>query len=514
MCVLLLFQQVGTVVYAWAAENGGHSIVDGTPEQSAGNDTPVVSDQPVSDGVPGSSTKTDSEPTEPTVPTDPSESTDSTDPADLPEYPGGAADQEVMSIMRDEAAKLMYAQVFNYKYSDTNSLGAVYVANTCPLQSSQPKGSKFNPYTSLSEAYQYIPTYGGIIILEDDYTSDGTTYSGYIAAADATLISSGWPNIEKPALIYAETNSNGLYIGKNWVFHANVGFYNLTLTVDCEKPDIYANGNTAVFGGEGMNNIAVVLANKNYCNPIIFGGAVENETVAATNLIVNGGSWDRIYGGGAPGSIVKGTATTTVNGLIDNEPSKSSVSLKNKRGAEFQVNDVHIFGGAATLAGSDVKGSVGSIILNVKNYTTTNNNDRWIIHATSGIVDGNVICNIDNCTLRAMGRGRGKGYKDMTFNIKGCTIGNLTMIKNTDYGAGFGADSDLIINCTDSSLDKFTKYESELNAAGYYINASYYFENCSISSEFSCNHQFPEKADIKNIRCTLKNVTFGSKVKL
>ncbi len=157
-------------------------------------------------------------------------------------------------------------------------------------------GTNASPYATLDKALTMV-TDGGTITLKNTITV------GSWAAHNKTVtITGGGLNVSGMAEF--TINDNVTFTSVSWTVDAPV--YSSTTKKD-ESTRIYANGHTMTFGtGISWSN-----------NVDLYGGAVENQTVASTNLTVLSGTYEAIYGGGYH-STVSGNTNLTVGGTVNN----------------------------------------------------------------------------------------------------------------------------------------------------------------------------------------------------
>lgn len=409
-----------------------------------------------------------------------------------------------LEVLETESAFIsMYEKIFGQTYSrDITKI--IYVAGTAPQESSSNVGTKENPYTNIQTAYENA-TGNTVLYLEGAYTSGGVTYEGY---GNDSSLQGGWLNGNKSILIAADAGIS-IPMYATWSFGANVGFYRVGISLQYEtntNKEIYCNGYTTVFGGEGMNHIAVTRTGNQYY-PTLFGGS-QNSVVQNTDLTVNGGTFDRIYGGGSFGSEVVSTANLTVNGLVNGDTNQCSVKIEKDNGLNTLYMDnkgESIVGGGAT----DITGNFGSVEntnVQIKNLHQNGKTGYYIIPNGGSVKNSNIT--IQNSKIQNLRRGYGAIYNTISYQVNCSEVSELNL-SQLYQGMGLEKNATITVECNESIVSYFQARQG--SASGSIeegkkgITQNFRFSQCMLTTMYlSGNYNGTGKSDT----CELNACTF------
>jgi hypothetical protein len=443
------------------------------------------------------------------------------------------------TFLDEPAFQSMYEELFGEGAVATEE-NIVYVAGETALSGTGEthitEGKYGNPYLSLIKAYQNTNGTGNTIIyLQSDYKvssiSTEKTWKGY--TEDEDLKTSGWPTYSHPVIIVSDA---GVYIPMygNIYFSGNVGFYRTGIEVKYDEgvnKQIYCNGHKIIFGGQGQNNFTVKSDTGYY--PTLFGGS-ENTEIASTDLTVNGGTFARIFGAGFTGSTVTGTATTVIDGRVNDKngdpiPGQCSVSIIDKGDlaktayafSQNKNNYENISGGA--VGNSETKGSkgtVGSTNLTIR-YLNYKGTRAYYAAPNGGDITGNTSITVENSNLIRIQRGPGEVDGDWDFIVKDESTTVVDVHHLYNYNTGIVEGADMRVECSDSTIPEFYgKYDSggvndggkgqDTRESHYAINLSYTFVNCSLGTKgnFFRFDQPNYKNDDLNVDITIDGCKF------
>ena len=529
--VIALFLCVGLLVgnlpvYAAEQENNAETPVEVTPKSFEENEdaskaipeeeteSEITQEEAVEETtketakeMPGAIPEEKAEEPEQELPKEPTEAvTDEipTEPETMAEPEKGSNELEVLAT--EPAFLDMYAKIFGAPYSAENAK-IIYVAGTAPKESSASKGTKENPYVRLQNAYEAAGS-NTILYLQGDYTSGGNSYEGY---GDDSSLNGGWLNGNKPVLIAADENI-ALPMKDTWSFGANTGLYRVGISLQYAENtnrEIYCNGHTTIIGGAGMNNIQMSRSGNQYY-PTLFGGSEDGTTVASTDLTVNGGIYDRIYGGGRFGSSVTGEAKLIVDGKVDGNNSLCSVSLVEDKGLEniyIEAKSEDIIGGGATDKNRNY-GSVGSTSLTVANLHNNGKAAYVVVPNGGAVVDGAADVTVENSKIVNLWRGYGEIKKEIAYHILNSEISHLNLVQQYS-GIGLETGAKVTVQAKDSTIKNF--WARQANAYGSSestakeITQNFTFQNCNLQELYLAgNYNSSGPEDI----CELDNCRF------
>lgn len=429
-------------------------------------------------------------------------------------------------FLKEDAFKTMVKQV----YGETISLTAddiVYVAGSSNGQEGQGnKGCYTNPYITLSSAISN--TSGNVVYVLIDATQANEKYAaaGYgirienYQGKDEKGSYDDWVvSQNRPAIIVSE-NSDDAYLKmdkEGWSLKNSVGFYgvDLKLSNGTNPVELYCNGYTAVFGGEGKNNFRVKQTSGDYY-PVLFGGSSVS-TVASTDVTVNGGTWSQIYSAGSfdgKGNVsdVTGVAKLVVNGKID---SSDECSVKNGYVsgaiASRYYNAAFINGGAAGSLSNNA--SIHKTKTEVKNI----NDSKISVVITNGDMgtawqegdDPNLlVTNCDNITIkRGIGHVKSFYCKIKDSNVKSFSLEARENIKFIEW------NTNVIVTAENTVFDDFTgeKVGGSTEEVSIKRSEDWSFKKCTFKKSLLLS---PEYGRLNYQNIVLDNSTFpvGCKV--
>ena len=385
----------------------------------------------------------------------------------------------------------------------------IYVAGSKPSgENPYDPGTKENPYTSLQEAYDAARGANSLIYLCGAYDIAG--FGHYDAFTSG--LASGWSTNTNPVILAGEDGAS-LPMSTNWSFMGNLGLYNVTIRLTyggAENHEIFCNGKTVVIGGESENNIVVNRENDQQYYPTLFGGA-ESGTIESTDLTVNGGTYDRIYGGGFWSCAITGEAKLTVNGATADGTTNNAVQIAADDGlkTKYAVPYVNKSGHNGIIGGSAVSGMSTAPALGQSSLTISNlNNPKLTIGINGGDTDTAQVT-ITNSTLKWVGRDFGAVKHKLAVNIsEGSVVSTVTLVENYEDG---GLQSGVVLDvvCTDSIVTSFMGRQAlnwgpyaEAYATG--MKETYFFSSCKMNSLVVCGHymQKSEKTEVTVDNCS------------
>lgn len=362
----------------------------------------------------------------------------------------GAADLETLAA--DPAFLEMYQSIFGTDYAEEKTK-VIYVAGEAPAESSASKGTRENPYTRLLDAYQAAEQ-NTILYLEDAYVSAGMAYAGY---EEDDSLQGGWLTGNTPVIITGDAGLS-LPMYASWSFRANTGLYDVGISLkyaENTNQEIYCNGYTTVIGGAGRNDVPVTRTGSQYY-PTLFGGGEDGTTVASTDLTVNSGTYDRIYGAGRFGSVVAGEAKLTIDGKTADDESLCSVRIQSDAGLKTIYMDSqgeNIVGGGATDKNGNY-GSAGSTRLEISNLHLDGKAAYYIVPNGGAVTDGAASVVLRNSKLTYLRRGYGEIRKKISYEVFDSTISQF-QLQQQYSGVGLESGAEVSVRCENSRIDVF-----------------------------------------------------------
>lgn len=386
------------------------------------------------------------------------------------------------------------------------------------------KGSYSNPYITLSEAMNSATGNTVYYLIDAEVANSYYEQAGYsVRITDYQGINVKTGNYDdwaiaqnNPAIIISESPDNAYLImdANGWSLRKNIGFYgvNLKLTNGTTPAELYCNGNSVVFGGEGKNNFLVQQTDNDYY-PTLFGGSFTTE-LTSTDLTVNGGTWSRIYNAGSfdeAGNVsnVTGTAHLVVNGKVD-DPDIAGVVCSVIDGYQagsvksaYYDNASFIVGGAASSATTSA--SVNKINTEVKNLnnisiTVTNGNmgSDWMTGDAPTL-------SITDCISCDVKRGIGS-TRSIFCEIESSTINSFDLVpRRSVIYLNSGAVFNVSANNTTFTSIKGINADNNHPENTVFVSENWTFEQCRFVKSFNLS---PRYAMLSRQDLSLKNCTF------
>ena len=394
-------------------------------------------------------------------------------------------EDETEAFLQETAFQNMAKQVFG----ENESYQTIYVAGSSLAgESAYAKGTKNNPYGSLSSAMENASG-NAVYVLLPEQNIAGETLDAYTGQ---DILKNGWPSIGKNAIIVSEDQENAYLSIDNsgWNFLANVGFYHVNIKLEnTEKTEIYANGHTAVFGGEGQDNLQIFGGD---CYPFLF-GAGQNNTVETTNLYVNGGTWAGIYGAGSGKGAVTDSVNLNINGAVYDEngavaDDKCSIYFEIDASIKNSYTNVDYICGGAAVTGEEIGDfQIQDVNVSISNLNNINN-ENWsgsdvtksMVCINGGTVNGTSNLVVRNSTIFKVRRGYGL-YCDVNYEFYDSTL-SVTLGDGTDYAKGaVKQDVVITVQAENTVFNGFANYQGNTNEKNA-IRLVESFKNCRFTS--------------------------------
>ena len=384
------------------------------------------------------------------------------------------------------------------------------------------EGTELNPYKSIQKAYEKLQL----------QKEDGTTVLGTIIIKGTAEIPA-WATGEsanKNVIIKGYDADSKIVMSADWSLQGETTITDVNIIATKADLHIYANGYNLILGTEG-NNESLKTENENNYYPTVYGGSAEY-LISSTNVTINGGIYQNIYGGSF-GKDIDGSTNLVINYAVVNE----SVYGGSYGGVIGGNVETKINGGVyniskvpTALSGGSKKYSNESININGNisgNVTFTIENSKveygYITGAAgSNNLGGKITLNIKEVTLCQNGIGNNKIFG---FGYTGYTVANEVEINiDTIHGqpeciVGYSSlavsESDITTNVTMnlSNIENTNIYGGTYNPNRQKINSTINMNNVQANLMISLEDTNYKDVSIKgNSNITInneKNIVFS-----